>query len=184
MGIVQAVSAVSWVPSGSCGPQPSRTGPALVREAVVACVGEDEMVEQGDAKQVGALPESAGEHAILLAGGGITGGVIVGANPGAGIHQDQGFEDFARMHDGHCEGADRDEIDPDDAVLRIQPADQELLAVQSRKERSEDICSSDRSGQRRRRRDGPVVADERDLVSRHAVLIARLRLPWPMQHAV
>ena len=29
------------------------------------------MVEQADAEQVGALPESAGEHAILLAGGGI-----------------------------------------------------------------------------------------------------------------
>jgi hypothetical protein len=36
------------------------------------------MVEQGDAKQLGALLESAGEHAILLAGGGIAaGGVIV-----------------------------------------------------------------------------------------------------------
>jgi hypothetical protein len=37
------------------------------------------MVEQGDAEQVGPLPESAGEDAILLAGGGIARGVIVAA---------------------------------------------------------------------------------------------------------
>jgi hypothetical protein len=35
------------------------------------------MIQEGDAEQVGALPESAGEHAILWAGGGIAGGVIV-----------------------------------------------------------------------------------------------------------
>ena len=101
-----------------------------------------------DAEQVGALPESAGEHAILLAGCGIAGGVIVGTDPGGGIHQDQRFEDLARMHDGQGQGADGDDIDADDAVLRIQPADQELLAVQSRKERSEDGRSGDRGGQR------------------------------------
>ena len=35
------------------------------------------MIQERDAKQVGALPESAGEHTILLAGGGIAGGVIM-----------------------------------------------------------------------------------------------------------
>jgi hypothetical protein len=50
----------------------------LVGEAVAALISEDEMVEQGDAEQVGTLPESAGEHAILWAGCGIAGGVIVG----------------------------------------------------------------------------------------------------------
>ena len=69
MGIAQTASAVIWVLSGSCGPQPSRTGPALVGEAVAAFVSEDEMIQEGDAEQVGALPESAGEHAILWAGG-------------------------------------------------------------------------------------------------------------------
>ena len=44
MGIVQAVSAVSWVPSGSCGLQPSRARPALVGKAVAALIGEDEMI--------------------------------------------------------------------------------------------------------------------------------------------
>ena len=35
------------------------------------------MVQQGDAKEVGSLPESAGEHAIFLAGGGIAAGRVV-----------------------------------------------------------------------------------------------------------
>ena len=58
------------------------------------------MVEQADAEQVGSLPESAGEHAILWAGCGIAGGVIVRTNPGGSVHQDQRFEHFSRMHDG------------------------------------------------------------------------------------
>ena len=107
------------------------------------------MVQQADTEQVGTLPESAGEHTILGAGCGITGRVIVGTNPGAGVHQDERLEHFTRMHDGQGQGADRDDVDPDDAVLRIQPADQELFAVQSRKEGSEEARSDDRGGQGR-----------------------------------
>ena len=106
------------------------------------------MVQQSDAEQLGALPEPAGEHAIFLAGRHIARGVIVRTNPGGGIHQDQRFEDFAGMHDGQGQGADRDDVDADDAVLGIQPADEELLTVQSRKERPEDSRSGDRGGQR------------------------------------
>ena len=135
------------------------------------------MVEQGDAEQVGALPESAGEDAILLAGGGIAGGMIVRTDPGSGVHQDQRFEHFAGMNDGQGQRADRDDVDPDDAVFRIQAADQELLTVQSRKERSEDSRSVNRSGERRRGRHGPVVANERDPESRHRVFLPRLQLP-------
>ena len=107
------------------------------------------MVQERDAEQVGTLPEPAGEHAILLAGSGITGRMIVGTNPGAGVHQDQRFEDFTRMYDGQGQRADRDNVDPDDFMLRIQSADQELLAVQSRKEGSEEGRRSDRGGQGR-----------------------------------
>ena len=106
------------------------------------------MIQERDAEQVGTLPEPAGEDAILLARCWIAGGVIVGTDPGHGIHQNQRFEHLARMHNGQRQGADGDDIDADDAVLRIQPADQELLAIESRKERSEDGCSGDRGGQR------------------------------------
>ena len=96
------------------------------------------MVQQDDTEQVGTLPESAGEHAILGAGCRIAGRVIVGTNPAACVHEDQRFEHLARMHDGQRQGADRDDVDSDDAVLCIQPANEELFAVQSRKERSEE----------------------------------------------
>ena len=77
------------------------------------------MIQEGDAEQLSTLPESAGEDTIFLARCGITGGVIVGTNPGYGIHQDQRFEYFAWMHDGQGQGTDRDYIDADDAVLGI-----------------------------------------------------------------
>ena len=61
------------------GVSPSLTGPALIGEAIVALVGEDEMIQEHDAEQLGSLPEPAGEHAILVAGRGIAvGRVIVG----------------------------------------------------------------------------------------------------------
>ena len=41
-----------------------------------------------------------GQDAIFGAWRDIAGGVIVGTDPGAGIHEDQRFEDFARMDDG------------------------------------------------------------------------------------
>ena len=104
------------------------------------------MIQERDAEQVGPLPKSAGEHAILLAGCGIAGRVIVRTDPGGDVQQDQRFEHFSWMHDGQRQGADRDHIDPDDDVLRIQPADQELFAVQSSKERSQDGRSGDNDG--------------------------------------
>ena len=64
------------------------------------------MVQQEDTKQVGTLPESAGEHAILWAGCSIAGRVIVRTNPSARVHQDQRFEYFPRMHDGQGQGPD------------------------------------------------------------------------------
>jgi len=106
------------------------------------------MIQERDAEQVGALPESAGEHTILWTRGGIAGGVIVRTDPGAGIHQDERLEDLSRMHDREGERAHGYDVDPDDAVLRVQPANQELLAVYMRKQRPEHICSADR-GQKR-----------------------------------
>ena len=106
------------------------------------------MIEQGDAEQIRALPEAAGEDEILLARCGIARGVIVGTNPSYGIHQDQRFEHLAWMHDGQGQGADRHDVHADDAVLRIHSTDQELLAIQSSKEWSENGRSSDRGGQR------------------------------------
>ena len=63
--------------SGVSGPKRSGTGTSLVSKAVVACVCEDKMVEQADAEEIGALPESAGAHAILWAGRHIAAGRVI-----------------------------------------------------------------------------------------------------------
>ena len=69
------------------------------------------------------------------------------------------------------------DIDPDDAMSRIQSADQELFAVQSGKERPEDGRSGDRVVHWRGGRLGPVIANECDPESRHRVCLPRLWLP-------
>ena len=106
------------------------------------------MVQERDAKQVGTLPEPAGEDSIFWTRCGIAGGVVVRTQPGRGIHQNQGFEDFSGMNDGQGQRPDRHDIDPDDAVLGIEPADQELLAVQVRKQGPEDSGGGDRCQKR------------------------------------
>ena len=103
------------------------------------------MIEQGDTEQVRALLQPDRQLTIFLAGCGIIGRVIVRTNPGGGIHEDQRFEHFAWMHDGQRQGADGDDIDPDDAVLRIQSADEELFAVQSGKERPQTAAAATES---------------------------------------
>ena len=62
----------------------------------------------------------------------------MGANPGAGIHQDEGFEHFTWMDNGQGERPSRDDIDADESMFRIETADQELFAVQTGKQGSED----------------------------------------------
>ena len=79
------------------------------------------MIQERDAEQVSALPEPAGEDAILLAGGRIAGGVVVDTDPGHGIHQNQRFEQLAWMHDGQRQGADGDDVDADDGCLASSP---------------------------------------------------------------
>jgi hypothetical protein len=107
-------------------------GPALVGEAVVAFFGEDEMVQQRNAKQISRLAEPFGQDAIFWAGCDITRGMVVSAEPSTGIHEDQRLEDFAGMHNGQGQRSSGDHIDPDEPMLRIQATDEELLPVQTR----------------------------------------------------
>ena len=83
--------------NGLVRPEPSGSGPAVIGEAVAARIGQDEMVEQGDAEQVRALLQPDRELPIFFTGCGIIGRVIVCTNPGGRIHEDQRFEHFARM---------------------------------------------------------------------------------------
>ena len=57
--------------------------------------------------------------------------MIVGTNEGGRVHEDQRLKDFPRMHDGQGQGANRDDINADDAVLGIEPTDDELFSIQA-----------------------------------------------------
>jgi hypothetical protein len=152
-------------------------GPALVGEAVVALFGEDEMIEQGNAEQFSRLAQPFGQDAIFGARRDVTRGVIVGTNPGAGIHQDQRFEDFAWMDNGQIERASGDDIDADETMFRIQATDQELFPVQTGKQRPEDGRSAFRRMDRFRSRNGTALTHERDAVPRDTVFPNRAQ--WP-----
>ena len=58
------------------------------------------MIQERDAEQVGSLPKTIGKDTILRTGRHIAGRMIMGTDPGYGIHQDERFEDLARMHNG------------------------------------------------------------------------------------
>ena len=69
--------------------------------------------------KIRALRQPDRKLTIFFTGRGIIGPVIMRTNPGGSIHEDQRFEHFARMHDGQGQGADGDNVDADDALLRI-----------------------------------------------------------------
>lgn len=109
----------------------------MISEAVVA-VSEDEMVEERDSEQLGRVAQPLRQREIFPARGHIGRRMVMGTEPGGSIHEDQGFEDFAGMHDRKRERTNGHEIDPDYAMLGIQPTDQELLTIQAGKAGPED----------------------------------------------
>jgi hypothetical protein len=105
----------------------------------------------------------------------------VSAEPGAGIHEDQRLEDLAGMDNGQVQRAGGDHIDPDEPMLRIQAADEELLPVQTGKQRPEDRRSAFRRMDRFRRRNGTALAHEGDAVPRDTVFPNRAQWPYTVR---
>ena len=71
------------------------------------------------------------KDAIFLTGRRITGRMVMGTDTGSRIHEDERLKDFARMHDRQGQRADRYNVNSNDAVFCIEPADEELLSVQT-----------------------------------------------------
>ncbi len=101
----------------------------MIGEAVGAVVTEDDVIEQGDAEELAGLPEAGSQGAVFGARSRIAGRVIVRAQGGTRIHEDERLEDFARVNDRQGERADRNDVKPDDAVLGIKSANHELFAI-------------------------------------------------------
>ena len=152
-------------------------GPALVGKAVVTLLSEDEMIEKRNAEEFTRLTEPLGQDAVFGTRRDVTGGVIVGTNPGAGVHQDQWFEDFARMDDGQIERAGGDHINPDQTMFRVETTDEELFPIEPGKQRPEDGRSTFRRMDRFRSWNGAALTHERDAISRDAVFPNRAQ--WP-----
>ena len=126
----RACAGGGWRRLGVAAPALS-AGPALVSEAVVALFGQNQMIEEGDAEQFTGLAQPFGQDAVFGARRDVTGGVIVGTNPGAGVHQDQWLEDLARMYVGQCERVGGDDIDPDQTMFPIYTTDDYLFPFPS-----------------------------------------------------
>jgi len=92
------------------------------------------MVEESNSKEVAGLAQSFGQDAIFGTGRDVPGRMIMGTEPGTGIHEDQWFEDFAGMDNRQVQRARRDDIDSDELVFCIQTTDEELLSVQTVKQ--------------------------------------------------
>ena len=151
--------------------------PALVGEAVVVFFGEDEMVKESNPEEVAGLAQSFGQDAIFGTGRDVPGRMIMGTQPGPGIHEDQWFEDLARVDNGQIKRARRDDIDSDELVFCIQTTDEELLSVQTVKQWPEDRRSAFRRMNRCRSRNGTALANEGYTVPRDTVFPNRAQ--WP-----
>jgi hypothetical protein len=95
------------------------------------------MVKDSDAEKLTGLTEPGGEDTVFGTGCRIPGGMIVRADDGGAIQEDSGFEDFSRMHDAERQGTERNNVHADDGVFGIETGDEELLAVEPGKERTE-----------------------------------------------
>ena len=98
------------------------------------------------------------------------------ADGGAGIHENEGLEDFAGMDDRQGERADRNDIEADDAVFGIEPADHELFTVDALEAGSQERGGRHGSRDRQGWRCSTVFADERNPETRQGVDIRRGRL--------
>ena len=112
------------------GPEDGLYGrPTVIGKTEMAVFAQNDMIQQRDAEELGALAESLREDAIFLARGRVAGWVVMGTDERGGVHENEGFKHLSRMDDGESQRAHRDDIDADDPVFGIESADEELLAI-------------------------------------------------------
>src|SRR5262245_2319145 len=94
---------------------------------VVRLVGEDEMVHDINAHDLASIHQSLGQDHIVATRCGIARGVIVKHDDG-GCRSGGGLSEYlARMNDGAVEGTDRQQLDANNAIFRVEHQDAELL---------------------------------------------------------
>ncbi len=107
----------------------------MVGKAVVPVLAQHNMVKDGDADKLTRVFESPSQGAIFLTGSRVSTGMVVRQEDRARVHEDEWFEDFARMDDAQGDRSDADSVDADNGMLRVKGNDYEMLAVESIEER-------------------------------------------------
>ena len=79
--------------------------PSVIGKTVITRFSQYEMIQERNAQEFSAVTQSLREDSIFWARSRITGWVIMDAQKGGGIHQNQGLEDFSWMNDRECERA-------------------------------------------------------------------------------
>ena len=118
--------------------------PALIGKTEMTSFAKDDMIQEGDAKEVGTFSEPDREEMVFLTGRRITGRMVMGTETGSGIHENERLKDFARMDDRQGQGTDRDDIDANNTVFGVESADEELLSVQPFEAGPEQVCGGKR----------------------------------------
>ena len=70
-----------------------------ILKAVVLALSDDDVIQDGDPKELSRLNQSSREFAVFCARGRVSAGMVVSQNQTHGVHDDGGLEGFARMHD-------------------------------------------------------------------------------------
>jgi hypothetical protein len=104
---------------------------AEVREgATVRMAADDDVVEELDADDIGGLADTAGHAEIGIAGGGITGGMVVDKDKAPGGVDEGGAEDIPGMGHSFIDGAVGDLLLADEAEAGIDEQDADGLVRQ------------------------------------------------------
>lgn len=101
------------------------------------------MIEQGDAEQLTCFAQPLGHAAILGAGRGVAGRMVVRDGDRRRAQRDRGREHFARMHRRRVAGADVDNVYGERTVSPVEVDGDEVLArivADERADESRDVA--------------------------------------------
>jgi len=106
-----------------------------VREAVVLPVAQDHVVEDSNAEQLADLTQALRELDVLARRRRIAAGVIVHQNDRCRRQEDGRTENFAGMRGRGGQRPNRDRVNADQAVLRVEKRHDKLLPINPLEER-------------------------------------------------
>ena len=96
-------------------------------EREVALIGQDEMIDDVDADDEPGVDHARREDEVVGAWRGVAGRMVVKQDDDGRRGGDRLPKDLARVHNRRVERAERDDLDPNESMLRVEHRDAELL---------------------------------------------------------